>query len=162
MTDMLRASVVLSVSAFDYLVHEIFRVEAIRRLKAKRPVSRFTVPFNILNHDNADFEMHLDAHIREINSYKSFVDPKKFSEALGCFVADPWTKIATQIGSRPDELKTRIRAIYRWRNRIAHEADINPVLSGIGLWPIHKSDVVGAIEDIELVGVASVKLLRES
>jgi len=161
-TDMLRASLVLSVSAFDYLVHEIIRIETIRRFKLKRSIDRINIPFNILNSDVSDIETRLDAHVREVNSYKSFVDPGKFSEAIGCFVSTPWEKIATEMGISADQIKSRVRAIYRWRNRIAHEADINPVLSGIELWPIDKFDVVSAIRDIEGVGLLSIKVIRDN
>lgn len=160
-TDILRASVVLSVSAFDFLIHELFRIEVIARYRTGRTINRLVLPFNVTVTENSNIEMLIEAHINHINSYKSFVDPGKYADAIGCFVEAPWEKIAIKTSRDVSEIKTRIRAIYRWRNRIVHEADINPVYSGVGLWAIEKDDVVNAISDIEQIGIASVDILRE-
>lgn len=103
----------------------------------------------------------LEAHVCQVNSYKSFVDPKKYSDAMGCFVSNPWDRVAAKLGRDAQSVKQRVRTIYRWRNRIAHEADINPALAGVELWPIDKQDVVEAIHDVEKVGLASIEVLRE-
>ena len=161
-TDLLRASVVLCVSAYDFLAHEIFRIEAIERYRTGREMRRFSLPFNIAVASSNEIETLIDNHVRNTNSYKSFVDPAKFSDAMGCFVETPWDKIAGKLNRRAPDLKKRIKAIYNWRNRIAHEADIKPVYAGVELWPIQKSDVVKAISDIEEVGIASIDVLRES
>lgn len=161
-SDMLRASVVLCISAFDFLVHELFRIEVVNRYRSGTSVRRVQLPFDTAIASESRKEELIESHVREINSYKSFVDPGKFSEAMGCFVEDPWSKISAKLGQDPSEVKRRIRSIYRWRNRIAHEADINPVYAGIELWPIDKDDVIGAVSYIERVGLASVEVLRES
>jgi len=123
-------------------------------------VRKLYVPFKVSITDPSDVESIIENHIRETNSYKSFVDPGKFAEAMGCFVDSPWEQIAAELEQDPKMLKQRVRAIYRWRNRIAHEADINPVFAGVELWPISKEDVVDAIDDLEKIGVASMKVMR--
>ena len=160
-SDMLRAAVVLCVSAFDFMVHELYRVEVLARFKSSKPVRRLHIPFEAAIADSSDVQALIEIHVREMNSYKSFVDPARFSEAMGCFVDAPWDRVAAKTGSDADVLKIRVRSIYRWRNRIAHEADINPVLSGITLFPIIKSDVIDAITDFEKIGLASIEVLRD-
>lgn len=161
-SDMLRTSVVLCVSAFDYLIHEIYRIEVIERFRHKKNVKRQALPFSVVTIEKSEVESIIDAHVRKNNSYKSFVDPGKYAEAMGCFVEAPWEKVAIKVGQNACSLKSRIRTIYRWRNRIAHEADINPVYSGVEFWPIEPSDVLNAVRDVEEVGIASVEILREA
>lgn len=161
-TDMLRAAVVLSVSAFDFLLHEIFLIEVLSRYRSGRSVSRFHIPFDATIAASSDVEMIIEKHVRQTNSYKSFVEPGKYSEAMGCFVASPWDKVAAKLGHDTSPVKQRVRAVYQWRNRIAHEADINPVFAGVELWPIAKQDVVDAIDDFEAIGLASIEVLRDS
>lgn len=159
-SDMLRAAVVLCVSAFDFLVHELIRIETISRYRGRRSINRLGVPFSILISEAADIEGSLEGHIRESNSYKSFVDPGKFAEAMGCFIEHPWDKMAERLGTDAKPLKSRLKTVYRWRNRIAHEADINPVLAGVELWPIEKQDVILAIDDVERIGKSAIAILR--
>ena len=161
-TDLLRASVVLCVSAFDFLVHEIFRIEVLSRHRNSQSIRRFYIPFSAVICDSSDVEKMIEAHVREANSYKSFVEPGKYAEAMSCFINDPWSQVSAKVGRDPKLLKQRVRAIYRWRNRIAHEADINPVFSGVELYNIDKEDVVNVIDDIEKVGLASIEMLRDT
>ncbi len=161
-SDMLRSSVVLCVSAFDFLIHELFRIETIERYRTARSVSRIQLPFDVAIVQDTTKEELIESHIRQTNSYKTFVDPGKYSEAMGCFVDDPWSRVSNKLGKDSRSLKKRIRSIYKWRNRIAHEADINPVYGGIELWPIERQDVLDALSDIEEVGNASVDVIRES
>ncbi|GLK76805.1 hypothetical protein GCM10008171_20590 [Methylopila jiangsuensis] len=159
-SDMLRASVVLSVSSFDHLIHEIFRVEVLHRLNFKKEINNFDIPFNIQIADAEHWPHLVENFVRNKNSYKSFVDPGKFSEALSCFISDPWSHIADDTGLKAKDLKARLRTIYMWRNRIAHEADINPVLGGVSLWPIIKEDVTKAIGDLEKIGKSAIKIMH--
>lgn len=160
-SDLLRAAVVLSVSAFDYLMHELFRITIQVRLRENKAVDRFDIPF-ALSVAKADARADLiDQFVREKNSYKSFVDPAKFAEAMKCFVDDPWDKTAGIVGQPQDTLKRRLKIIYGWRNRIAHEADINPVLAGAERWPIVESDVLAAITDLEMIGLSAIQVVRQ-
>lgn len=160
-SDMLRSAVVLCVSAFDFLVHELFRIEVIARYRGGKAVDRLLLPFEVAITQTSSIEAMIESHVKDTNSYKSFVDPGKYSEAMGCFVNAPWDKVAAKLGTDSSTIKNRVRAIYRWRNRIAHEADINPVYAGVELWPIMKKDVVDAIDDFETLGIASIEVLRE-
>lgn len=159
--DMLRAAVVMTVSAFDYLVHEVYRVEAVICFRERRLVPRIELPLSVIHASDRDIESLVGEYVREKNSYKTFVDPGKFAEAISVFVDDPWDKIASELGVSSRVAKTRLRAIYRWRNRIAHEADINPEYAGAELWPIVRDDVRDAINEVESLGQCLLSVMRQ-
>ncbi len=159
-SDLLRASVVLTVSAYDFLIHEVFKLEVLFRLQQKTPIKRLQIPFEASISPPDEIEEIVLNSVNEANSYKSFVDPGKYSEAIGCFVDTPWERVGEIMSSNPKDVRRSVRAIYRWRNRIAHEADINPVYAGVELWEISKMDVTEAIDLIEKVGHATITLLR--
>ncbi len=47
--------------------------------------------------------------------------------------------MGTIIGSTPTDIKTRLKLIVDRRNKIAHEADLDPSFPGVR-WPITSSD----------------------
>jgi hypothetical protein len=69
-SDMLRASVVLSVSSFDFLIHEIYRIEVLVRYKYGNQIKNLSIPFNIHVSPTSEKEKLIDRYIREANSYK--------------------------------------------------------------------------------------------
>ncbi|WP_363448180.1 hypothetical protein [Klebsiella pneumoniae] len=100
-----------------------------------------------------------EIQIRKVNSFKAFVDPSKLAEMLACYCDKPWDKIADAYNATKDEqdkktaadLKDRLKNIWKRRNQIAHEADVNPAMAGISLWPITKEDTeltVGFIKEL--------------
>ena len=158
-SDVLRAAVVLCVSAFDFLIHEIFRIEVSVRFKNQVPIDRLMIPFDVVVSGRPK-DVLIDEHIVERNSYRSFIDPGKYAEAMSYFVSHPWSRVAMELGKSEQSLKQRLRLIYQWRNRIVHEADIKPVLAGVDLWPIQYRDVLDAVSAIEDLGSASIGILR--
>lgn len=51
-----------------------------------------------------------------------------------------------------EQIKGQLKSIWKRRNQIAHEADVNPTLAGIRLWPIDKPDTELTISFILEVG----------
>ena len=49
-------------------------------------------------------------------------------------------------------VKGQLKSIWKRRNQIAHEADVNPTLAGITLWPIDKPDTEMTIAFIAMLG----------
>jgi hypothetical protein len=143
--DMLRSAVVLAVSSFDLYVHDVFRSEVVYRLQNLVRVERLKIPFESVISNQEKQVMVIDDYIRKENSYKSFVAPDKLAECLRSFVSTPWSLIAEQMGLSDEECKGKLRRIIDLRNRIAHEADINPNYGGAELWPIYVSDVENSI-----------------
>jgi hypothetical protein len=153
-TDILRAAVVMAVSSLDLLVHAVFRTEVALRTSSRKDVARLLVPFQVAVADPAQVPALIDAHIYSNHAYKSFVAPDKIAELLCQLIESPWEKISAEMGGAPKEVKSRLREIVRWRNRIAHEADINPTYGGIELWPVRVDDVETSLQFLEELGEA--------
>lgn len=153
-SDMLRAAVMIGVSAFDCFMHEIFKSETIARIGSGKSVKRLNLPFEVFSLPKEDYERFLIEHIDELNSYKSFIAPDKVSEALSCFVEAPWEKISQLVTVDSKTLKARLRTIADWRNRIAHEADLDPTYGRTTLWPILTTDVLHSLDELRELGDA--------
>ncbi|MBW6528466.1 hypothetical protein KZ813_16605 [Sphingomonas sp. RHCKR7] len=147
--DALRSAYILAVSSFDFFVHELVAIEARHRFSEPKRTRNISLPMEIITITDAETRVaQAEAHVRRVNSYKAFVDPAKLADVLSCYCVDPWDKITTLInGSVPgstarsaDDIKGQLRSIWKRRNKIAHEADVNPTLAGVSLWPIDKTD----------------------
>lgn len=161
-SDILRASVVLGISALDHLVHQLFLAEVRTRAEAGRSIKKLEIPFSILCHDDIERVEKIVEYVRGRNSYLTFVHPDKLGEVLNYFFEHPWNSISSHLGMPTTEVKQRLRRLYSWRNRIAHEADINPSYAGVALWPIAQDDVQDGLDDLEKLGMAIVHLFRTS
>ena len=136
-------------------------LKCLKRLEQGTPVRRVSIPFISIHQKPGDLPGFLEAHITEANSYKSFIAPDKLGEALSCFIDSPWAKVASVMAITEADAKSRLRVIADWRNRIVHEADVNPNLGGIELWPIVRSDVIGALDELARLARA-VRLVVEN
>jgi hypothetical protein len=152
--DILRSAIVLVISSFDLLIHDLFRMEVLYRFQNKITVNYVKINFaSVVASSEIQLKL-IDEQIRIENSYRSFVSPDKLSECMRAFSNHPWQGIALAFGSEPEYCKIRLKAIVDLRNRIAHEADINPNYGGIELWPIYEEDVFQAIDFIYKLGGA--------
>nr|WP_294553013.1 HEPN domain-containing protein [uncultured Rhodopila sp.] len=150
--DILRSALVLAVSSFDLFIHDLFRCEITHRLGAKREVISLRVPFNVLiSSEQSQIDM-IDASIRKENSYKSFVAPDKLADCLRILVENPWEKIAHFLSDTVHNSKENLKMVVDLRNRIAHEADVNPAFGGVELWPIYSEDVESSIVFLRRLG----------
>ncbi|MBD8677909.1 HEPN domain-containing protein [Sphingomonas sp. CFBP 13720] len=150
--DILRSAVILSVSSFDLLVHDIYRTEVLHRLSLNQPVNFLRVSYNTVVATGYTQSALIEQSIRTENSYKSFVAPDKIAEILRHLVEDCWEKIAAHAGTTAKDCKATLKRVVDLRNRIAHEADVNPALGGIELWPIYSDDVGEAIDFLRNLG----------
>jgi RiboL-PSP-HEPN len=207
LSDLLRAALVLSVSALDYYVHEvvtlgILEIHQGRRSEPSPPpnspqstFSRFQVslggarqerlvaididswleneiqrnqgaafleqPYtvsdllpvissSILNKlNNVSW---LEDEVRERLGYQSFQQPDKIADAIRLISEKKlWDEVATKLEMSAKGIKQQLNAIVDRRNKIAHEADINPTF-GIGSrWNIDENLVNDAVDFIEQV-----------
>jgi transcriptional regulator NrdR family protein len=94
----------------------------------------------------------LEAEIRENLSYKSFQDPDKIAEAIR-YISDKklWQEVADKLGRTDKDIKQQLKLIVDRRNKIAHEADIDPTLNLGNRWEIDESMVNDAVDFIEQV-----------
>jgi len=205
LSDILRAALVLAVSALDYYVHEVVTLGMLEIHRGQRSepnplpnssqsaFSRFQVslggarqerliaidiaswlepeiqqrqgssflqqsytvsallPFissGVLNRlNNASW---LEDEVRERLGYESFQQPDKIANAIR-LISDKklWDEVATKLGRSARDVKQQLSAIVDRRNKIAHEADIDPTF-GIGSrWYIDEILVNDAVDFIE-------------
>lgn len=159
-TDILRAAVVAGVSALDHYVHEKVRVGmlAIHAGGTVPPAAfdRFRVSLASTGRalaNPADTSW-LDGEIREQHGLLTFQQPEKIADALRLITTVAiWEEVAAKIGGSAGDVKRRLKLIVERRNRIAHEADIDPTPPH-ERWPITYANVDEALAFIEAVAEA--------
>jgi len=135
--EILRAEVVLTISAMDCFIHDIVRLGMIDTFKGNRQASKsfsnFSVSIhslqNIVNSANPlDQLAFFDSEIRKINSSDSYQSPQSIEYALQLIGIDKvWSKVSTHLNMKPDDIKNELSLIINRRNKIAHEADFDSV-----------------------------------
>jgi hypothetical protein len=205
LSDILRAALVLTVSALDYYIHEVVALgmlDIYRGQRSEPPVSRnaslsafarFSIPLdgarqersialNIVNWLENDIRQNqgfsseersyslsellsiiengilarlnesawLENEIRQKHSYQSFQQPDKIAEAIR-LISDKklWDEVGNELGKPANDIKQQLSNIVDRRNKIAHEADIDPSFSIGRRWPIDESLVSDAVNFIE-------------
>jgi len=165
-SDVLRAELVLVVSALDCYVHEVVRGGMLDVFQGNRPETekfkQFDVSLNCVKQaflGPDDFSW-LEQEVIRRHSFRSFQQTEKVAEAIR-LVSDIelWNEVAGRIGKSPDDIKRQLNLIIDRRNKIAHEADMNPSYPGLR-WPITETDVDESIKFIGLVVKAMDDLLN--
>jgi len=206
-SDMLRAALVLAVSALDYYVHEVVTLGMLEIHQGQRsePVpsantvqsafSRFQVSLGGARQDrltaidvaswleneiqqtqgyaflqqpytvaalipaisncivnrlnNASW---LESEIRERLGYLSFQQADKIADAIR-YISDKklWDEVAIQMAKPAKDIKQQLNSIVDRRNKIAHEADIDPTFNIGSRWNIDEVLVGDAVDFIEMV-----------
>ena len=159
--DALRAAYFQAVSSFDFFAHEIAAVEAKHRFEAGKKTRNISLPMELMTIAEVNARISAaEEQVRQSNSFKAFVDPAKLAEMLSCFCENPWDRILFRINEgkeqpaqkSAEQVKGQLKSIWKRRNKIAHEADVNPALAGISLWPIDKQDAELTISFVEEIG----------
>ncbi|MEH2085839.1 HEPN domain-containing protein [Nostoc sp.] len=199
LSDILRAALVLTVSALDYYIHEVVTLGMLeihrgqRAEPASSAFSRFQVSLGSAREDRriaidiaswiesdiqqvygANFlqQSHtisglipaisnsilnrlnntswLEDEIRKGLSYKSFQQPEKIADAIRQ-ISDKqlWNEVARKMSKPPEDIKQQLTLIVDRRNKIAHEADIDPTLNIGNRWYIDESMVGDTVDFIE-------------
>ena len=204
-SDMLRAALVLSVSALDYYVHEVVTLGMLEIHRGQRSeptpstnttqsaFSRFQVSLGGARQDRLtaldiaswleielqqtqgyDFfqQAHtiadliptisssildklnqtswLENEIRERLGYQSFQQADKIAEAIRYISSKKlWDEVAIQMAKPAKEIKQQLNSIVDRRNKIAHEADIDPTFNIGNRWNIDESLVSEAVDFVE-------------
>lgn len=94
----------------------------------------------------------LEDEIRKGLSYKSFQQPDKIAEVIRQ-ISDKklWDEVAIKMSKPPEDIKQQLTLIVDRRNKIAHEADIDPTLNIGNRWYIDESMVGDTVDFIEQV-----------
>lgn len=130
--NILRGQVSLLLSAVDFYIHEIIKIELLNIIKGERKktpslkncmisVETFLEYLSSLNTNNQIFE----DEIIYRNSFKSFLEPDKMAEALSLITEKKiFKELFSELGLlKTKELKDKIKEIFRRRNSIVHQMD---------------------------------------
>ena len=145
----------LAVSAFDYYIHEVVKINMIEIFKGNRCMTKSYKNFLIsidsvyqaLNTPSSQAWLENEISLR--HSWKSFQHSDNVSDAIK-LISDKniWKEIAKKMTETPNDIKKKLNLIIDRRNKIAHEADIDPSYPGLR-WPINESMVEDTIAFIE-------------
>ncbi len=165
LNDLLRAEMVLIVSALDHFVHELARLGMMEIWRGIRPATaaylKFSVSLNVATQliDQSGVDGHLETEIRTRHGYMTFQQPEEIADAMRlCSPVELWKEIGSLLGEDPQDLKAQLKLIVARRNKIAHEADVDPSYPD-QRWPITREDAAGATAFVEKVGEALFKLV---
>jgi hypothetical protein len=142
--EILRAELVLIVSAFDTYIHDIV-LEVLRHKYVNGKKNSYMQ--HIITKNAIVSENQFVSKIRETHGFKTFQAPKKVSDAIGLLdIANIWSYFT----SFPN-IETTLSLIVQRRNHIAHESDINPA-NGLGeKWPIDLFMVQEVVKTIQTI-----------
>ncbi len=166
-SDMLRSALVLAVSALDYYIHEVVRIGMLEIHRGERPEPPAFSGFQIsLGNARAginagqNIDSWLEDEIRQRHSYKSFQQPNAIADAVR-LICDKklWEEVSINMGSPAKDIKQQLSRIVDRRNKIAHEADIDPSYPIGDRWPIDELLVNEAVDFIEQVVESIHKIL---
>ena len=154
LSDILRAQIVMAVSAMDTYVHAVARIGMVEIYVGARPATdayrHFAVSLDCASQLAGGATGALETEIRRLHGFQTFQDPKKIADAVRLVSAiQLWNSVSAALGEPPDDVKQSILLIVQRRNKIAHEADVDPVFGG--RWPINEPMVDNAIDRIERV-----------
>jgi hypothetical protein len=131
--DILRAEIVLAVSALDCFIHDLVKQGMIETYQGVRTPSKqfevYQIPFKFLklieNTDNSDEKLgYLENAIREINSKDSYQAPKGIDYALQFInIKSIWQAVSVLMNIKAEDIRSELSLIIDRRNKIAHEAD---------------------------------------
>jgi hypothetical protein len=115
---------------------------------------------------NPTDEAWLDEAIRERHGWLSFQEPDSAKPPSGEIanairhISDVklWREVGGELGMEASEVKRRLKVIVERRNKIAHEADMNPTLLGQRS-QISAPLVDDSVDFIEAVGEAIYKVI---
>ena len=163
LSDILRSEYVLIVSAFDCYLHDVVlqgmsdmfsgtRVEVNNFKDFCIPMS--TVKQLLATSDISVREDIYNASVKKILSKDSYQSPKSVEFALSMVnLTKAWSKIGQKIGMKAEDVRTTLGLIILRRNKIAHEADIENLIS-MKKTEIERADVEEVIDFLNKIVLA--------
>lgn len=158
--DIHRAAIVMAVSALDHYIHEKARLGMREVLDGSRPQTaafeRFPLSMAVLLEARADSggTSWLDGAVRAQHGHRPFLKNKDIAEALR-LISDVklWDAVGQQLCTRAETVKARLQTVVDRRNKIAHEADLDPTQPG-RRWPITEALASDAVDYVVAVVLA--------
>lgn len=138
-SDILRSEYVLIVSAFDCYIHDVVLQGMSDMFSGNRTESKnfadFCIPMSTVKELLATSDAMLresiyNVSVKKILSKDSYQSPKSVEFALSMVnMKNIWSKVGKLIGMSTEDVKTNLGLIILRRNKIAHEADIENLVS---------------------------------
>ena len=164
--DILRAELVLAVSAFDHFIHELTRIGIIEIYRRSRPqtpnylqfqVSMDSVHYALADPSSIDW---LEDDVRARLGWQSFQSSRNVADAIR-LISDKsiWDEVGTLLNQNPHAVTGYLNLIVDRRNKIAHEADMEPN-SQSSRWPIDEVTVNEAVDFLRSLGLAIYTMLQ--
>jgi hypothetical protein len=144
-SDLLRAQIVLTVSALDFYVHEVTLLGMLEVYTGRRPPTQAFESYRVsvgamLAGSSSGGTAWFEDEVRDRHSFLSFQQPDKIADAIRLFSdVKLWQVVAGSLGQTDSAVKATLRLIVDRRNKIAHEADLDPSYPGTR-WPISEAD----------------------
>jgi hypothetical protein len=155
--EILRAEIVLSVSALDCFIHDLIKYGMVEAYQGHRSFGKqfetYQIPVKFLrlieNSEQLDDKLgYLENAIMENNSKDSYQSPKSIEYALQLInITSVWKSLANPMNDKAEDIKNELALIVDRRNKIAHEADYD-VLTG-SKSPIDRQNINDVIQFIE-------------
>ena len=134
LTEILRAEIVLVVSAFDCFIHDIVKYGIIDIFKDQRrensKYDNICIPISIVKQilttdKESERNELLEISIKKILSKDSYQSPKSIENALQLIsITKIWSSIKDEMHMSPTDITKKLGVIINRRNKIAHESDI--------------------------------------
>ncbi len=131
--ELLRAVIVLSVSALDNYLHDFYRTEIVEGFLG---TGNFNVKFDKIKisiqliremndaFSDAEKRNFLNNEIRKMQKTESFQSQKSIENIFDVInIKNVWTKLEANIGIKAKEIKDELGLIIERRNKISHESD---------------------------------------
>lgn len=154
-SDILRSQIVLSVSALDHYIHEVTVAGMLDVYMGNRPPTNAYLKYQVstsslmLANTSVNMSSVFEEEIRQKHSYLSFQQPDKVADAIRLFSdCKLWEEVGGELDRSAKDIKENLTLIVSRRNKIAHEADIDPSYPGVR-WPITVADATNTTNFIE-------------
>jgi len=141
LSEILRAEIVLAVSAMDNFISDVLHFGLVHTFEGNRVIPDFAKPFNDFQVDmqtlvqiiNApspnDKSLILGEYIRKVNSKNPYQDPKQIESALLLLgIKQLWTKLGIELSTKGEDVRRELANIVWQRHKIAHEADFDHLI----------------------------------
>lgn len=163
LSDILRSEYVLIVSAFDCYVHDVVLQDMTNMFSGRKLDSRgfddFCLPISTIKqlldtNDKTIREQIFNASVKKILSKDSYQSPKSVEYAMSMInLRNVWHKIGEKLGMMSQDVKSKLGLVILRRNKIAHEADINDLVS-MDKTLIERGDVENTFDFLDKIVMA--------
>lgn len=137
LSEILRAEIVLVVSAFDCYIHDAIKKGMLEIFQGQRNSNNkfedFSIPMSIVkeiisSENLTEKEQLISNAIKKNNNRLSFQSPSSIENALQLIsVKKVWSSLKDSMNMEPNDIKKMLGLIVNRRNKIAHEADLDPI-----------------------------------